>query len=73
MKFLIIVLLLFLFVVLYNNKEGLNNYTDPLDPLHSVYNQMLKKDDNVANVESDLAYFNNTSNLLYGFQRMPTL
>jgi hypothetical protein len=72
MKFLIIVLLLFLFVVLYNNKEGLNNYTAPLAPLHNVYKQMLEKD-KAENVESDLAYFNNTSNLLYGFQRMPTL
>ncbi len=72
MKFLIIILMLFLVVVLYNHKEGLNNYTDPLDPLHTVYNQMLQKDIS-ANVESDLAYFNNTSNLLYGFQRMPTL
>jgi len=72
MKFLIIIVLLFMLVLLYNHKEGLNNYTDPLDPLHSVYNQMLQKDIS-ANVESDLAYFNNTSNLLYGFQRMPTL
>ena len=72
MKFLIIIVMLFLLAVLYNHKEGLNNYTDPLDPLHSVYNQMLQKDIS-ANVESDLAYFNNTSNLLYGFQRMPTL
>ena len=72
MKFLIIILMLFLVVVLYNNKEGLSHYTDPLDPLHIVYNQMLEKDIS-ANVESDLAYFNNTSNLLYGFQRMPNL
>lgn len=72
MKFLIIIVMLFLLAVLYNHKEGLNNYTDPLDPLHAVYNQMLQKDTS-ANVESDLAYFNNTSNLLYGFQRMPTL
>jgi hypothetical protein len=62
-----------LLALLYTNKEGLNNYTDPIDPeRYAIYQQMLTRDIS-ANVESDLAYFNNTSNLLYGFQRMPTL
>ena len=72
MKFLIIVILMLL-IVAYKNKEGLNNYIDPIDPArYAIYQQMLTRDTS-ANVESDLAYFNNTSNLLYGFQRMPTL
>jgi len=54
------------------HREGLGNYTDPADRLTAVYQQMSSYDTS-ANIETDMAYFNNTSNLLYGFQRMPTL
>ena len=72
MKFLIIITLMLLILLVSYNKEGLNNYKDPADPLNAVFLQMTAYDTS-ANVETDMAYFNNTSNLLYGFQRMPTL
>jgi hypothetical protein len=63
--------MLFILLVSYN-REGLANYTDPADRLKAVYQEMTSYDSS-ANIDSDMAYFNNTSNLLYGFQRMPTL
>jgi hypothetical protein len=61
-----------LLIFVYSNKEGLVNYTDPTDPTNSIYQSMLSYDTS-SNVITDLQYFNNASNLLYGYQRMPTL
>ena len=72
MKFLIIIMLILVVVLLYKNKEGLVDYTKPLDNSSPIYGQMRKVDTD-DNVKMDLRMFNNTSNLLYGWQRMPTL
>ena len=72
MKFLIIIMLILVVVLLYKNKEGLVDYTKPLDKSSPIYGQMRKVDTD-DNVKMDLRMFNNTPNLLYGWQRMPTL
>jgi len=61
-----------LLIVLCSNKEGLLDYKAPIDQSSGIFTSMLNYDTS-ANVTTDLQYFNNTSNLLYGFQRMPTL
>lgn len=61
-----------LLIVLCGNTEGMINYTDPTDPTNLVFKEMIQYDTS-ANVITDLQYFNNTSNLLYAYQRMPTL
>jgi len=75
MKILIIGILTFILLLIYNTKEGLQNYIAPviLDKSNQVYAKMLEVDPVDANVKKDLQYFNNATNILYGHQRIPNL
>ena len=81
MKFLIITILMLMIILLYSNKEGLYDFSLPIgtttvNPTSSVgatFIEEMMKFDTEENVILDLEHFNNTSNLMYGFQRIPRI
>jgi trehalose-6-phosphate synthase len=48
-------------------------YTVPIsiDPSNNIYQQMAKINPNIPNLEQDLRYFNNASNIIFGAERIP--
>jgi len=62
--------------MIYNTKEGLQNYIAPVvlnKETNPIYAKMMETDPVDARVKKDLQYFNNATNILYGYQRIPNL
>ena len=80
MNILLCLLVLCLFFFIVHNKEGfIQNYDYPVPLEDTGYNQIINLMKNPSagtyysyeTVKTDLNYFNNASNILYGMQRIP--
>ena len=69
MNFLIILTIITIILALsfITNKEGVRNYTTSLTMDMPVCQEMMAID---KNAYDDVRYFNNVTNLLYGYERM---
>ena len=78
MNYLFIILLIILFIsIVISTKENftmLGTIPVRIDPSNDIYQQMLDTSPDITSeeVEKDLRYFNNASNILFGLQRIPT-
>ena len=70
MNFLIIITLITIVVLslFITNKEGVRNYTINVKMDSPVSKKMLEIDP--KNAYDDIRYFNNVTNLMYGYERM---
>jgi len=70
MNFLIIITLITIIVLslFITNKEGVTNYTINVKMDSPVSKDMLEIDP--KNAYDDIRYFNNVTNLMYGYERM---
>jgi len=53
--------------------NGPLDYSAPVDPSNPIYQEMMLVEADETRLIADIQKFNNASNLLYGWQRMPTL
>jgi hypothetical protein len=69
MNFLIIITLITIVALslFITNKEGVRNYTTSLSMDMPVCKKMIAMD---KNAYDDIRYFNNVTNLMYGYERM---
>lgn len=75
--FLFIVLILTILVLLYKYKEGLQDFSAPIDISPDVQNLMFRQmkpfADSDKDVIFDIEYFNNATNLIYGYTSIPSV
>jgi hypothetical protein len=74
MNFLIITLTILSLIALttYNYKEGARNMYAGITMDMPIFQEMLAKDKDKERVLRDIHYFNNTTNLMYAWERLPS-